>query len=90
MFLILKTTNNAVLYQGEKWIKWAYNAISNKKKCICIRISSAGLYIYFGIRDTIKLLEKKRCYIHRFLIYQTFHLMFELRILVTCHLDSLI
>ena len=29
------------------------------KKHICIRIASAGLYIYFGIRATVKLLEKK-------------------------------
>ena len=28
-----------------------------EKKCICIRISSVGLYIYFGIRATVKLLE---------------------------------
>ena len=30
-----------------------------KKKGICIRIGSVGLYIYFGIRGTVKLLEKK-------------------------------
>ena len=30
-----------------------------KKKCICIRIGSTELYIYFGIRATVKLLEKK-------------------------------
>ena len=31
-----------------------------KKKRICICISIAGLYIYFGIRATVKFLEKKR------------------------------
>ena len=31
-----------------------------KKKCICICIGSAGLYIYFGIRTTVKLLKKKK------------------------------
>ena len=31
-----------------------------EKKHICIRIGSAGLYIYFGIRVTVKLLERKR------------------------------
>ena len=36
-----------------------YSAIYEKKKHICIRIGSAGLYIYFGIRATVKLLEKK-------------------------------
>ena len=35
-----------------------------KKKRICIRIGSAVLYNYFGIRATIKfLLKKKGCYI---------------------------
>ena len=33
-----------------------------KKKRICIHIGSIGLYIYFGIRATVKLLEKKGCY----------------------------
>ena len=32
----------------------------NKKKLICIYIGSVGLYIYFGIRATVKLLKKKR------------------------------
>ena len=31
-----------------------------KKKPICICISNAGLYIYFGIKAIVKLLEKKR------------------------------
>ena len=31
-----------------------------EKKSICICIGSAGLYIYFGIRDIVKLFEKKR------------------------------
>ena len=30
-----------------------------KKKCICVCIDSAGLYIYFGIKAIVKLLEKK-------------------------------
>ena len=34
-------------------------SIVYKKKRICIRISSTGLYIYFGIRATVKLLENK-------------------------------
>ena len=29
-----------------------------KKKRICIRIGSVGIYIYFGIRSIVKLLEK--------------------------------
>ena len=33
-----------------------------EKKCICISIGCVGLYIYFGIRATVKLLEKKGCY----------------------------
>ena len=33
-----------------------------EKENICICIGSAGLYIYFSIRVTIKLLEKKGCY----------------------------
>ena len=40
-----------------------YSTVYDKKKCICIRIGSFGLYIYFGIRVTVKLLEKKGCYI---------------------------
>ena len=39
-----------------------------KKKCICIRIGSAGLYIYFGIRATVKLLEKKKGMLHFILV----------------------
>ena len=35
-----------------------YEKIKNKR--ICIRIGSAELYIYFGIRATVKLLGKKR------------------------------
>ena len=35
-----------------------------KKKHICIHIGSAGLYIYFGIRATVKLLEKNGYYIY--------------------------
>ena len=35
-----------------------YN-IQKKKKKICIRIGNVGLYIYFGIIATVKLLEKK-------------------------------
>ena len=31
-----------------------------EKKHICIRIGSTGLYIYFGIIATVKLLEKKK------------------------------
>ena len=34
-----------------------------KKKRICIRIGSAGLYIYFGIRATVKLLKEKKGFI---------------------------
>ena len=33
------------------------------KKHICIHIGSAGLYIYFCIRATVKLFEKNGCYI---------------------------
>ena len=36
-----------------------YEKKEEKKKRIYIRIGSAGLYIYFGIRATVKLLEKK-------------------------------
>ena len=36
-----------------------YSTVYEKKKRICIRIGSVGLYIYFGIKATIKLLEKK-------------------------------
>ena len=32
------------------------------KKSVCIRIDCAGLYIYFGIKATVKLLEKNGCY----------------------------
>ena len=38
-----------------------YSTVYEEKKSICIRIGSTGLYIYFGIRATIKLLEKKGC-----------------------------
>ena len=34
-------------------------SILYEKKRICNRVGSAGLYIYFAIRATIKLLEKK-------------------------------
>ena len=37
-----------------------YSIVYEKKKRICIRIGSVGLYIYFDIRVTVKLLEKKR------------------------------
>ena len=38
-----------------------YSTIYEKrKKHICIRIDSVGLHIYFGIKATIKLLEKKK------------------------------
>ena len=36
-----------------------YSTVYGKKKRICIRIGSAELYIYFGIRATVKLLEKE-------------------------------
>ena len=36
-----------------------YSTVYEKKKRICIHIGSAGLYIYFGIRATVKLFEKK-------------------------------
>ena len=35
-----------------------YSTVYEKKR-ICISIGSARLYIYFGIRATVKLLEKK-------------------------------
>ena len=35
-----------------------YSIVYGKKKRICIRIDSAGLYIYFGIRATVKLKKK--------------------------------
>ena len=40
-----------------------YEKRKRKKKHIRIRIGSIGLYIYFGIRATVKLLENKGCYI---------------------------
>ena len=36
-----------------------YSTTYEKKNRNCIRIGSAGLYIYFGIRATVKLFEKK-------------------------------
>ena len=36
-----------------------YSTVYKKKICICIRIGSAGLYLYFDIRATVKLLEKR-------------------------------
>ena len=36
-----------------------YSTVYEKKKRICIRIGSVGLYIYFGIKATFKLLKKK-------------------------------
>ena len=39
---------------------YIFYSIQKKKKHICIRIGRAGLYIYFGIKATMKLLEKKR------------------------------
>ena len=38
-----------------------YEKKKRKKKRICIHIGCVGLYIYFGIRATVKLLEKKGC-----------------------------
>ena len=38
-----------------------YTKRKKETKRICIRIDSVRLYIYFGIRATVKLLEKKGC-----------------------------
>ena len=43
-----------------------YSTVYRKKKRICIRIDSARLYIYFGIRATIKLLEEKKWVLYLF------------------------